>query len=596
LLILVNSPLVARPVLSRARAQLSARLEGAVLGDSFSVSPIGNVRLGPLTLGEKSSPTLQVETLVVRPRLWAILTGKLELAALTLVGVKVDAGEQGQKLEVLARSLQGARTARQSTGRTAPVPLPTVYFRKLHVRGSLGPPPARGLSMGPVNGLVRGERGGQQRRVDVVIEPPGGGALRVELTHQADRLVLRGAAEGLGAGIIPPEIQEILPVQITRARMDGKVTVDYQPSSGSGKTQLEGAWSDVYVRGERLGSGEIGPLTMHTAATVRMFLENGRLKLEQATLRVGEAQKVQLDIEGELIARGEPRFELKVRAPNVEYPALVDSLPPALRPGEEVPRLPGTLGLSLEISGPPSFPALWTVGAALDLEALRKATRGQPFYLNGPFTHRAQGQGQPRTVRVGADNPHFVPVGELPEHLLKAVTVSEDAGFWGHAGFDFSELKNAFAQGAEAGRIVRGGSTISQQLAKNLFLSREKTLARKAQEALATVALEAACTKRRLLEIYVNLIEWGPNIYGIGEAAKYYFGKDARDLTVKESVFLATIIPNPVRYHVYFARKSLTETWEKRVNELLQKLNNIGFLSDEELDAARMEPLQFAQG
>jgi penicillin-binding protein 1A len=239
----------------------------------------------------------------------------------------------------------------------------------------------------------------------------------------------------------------------------------------------------------------------------------------------------------------------------------------------------------------------WTLTASIDLESLRKAAQGARMFVNGPFTRNFENsEGVSRAVRVSSDNAKFVPIAELPEHLVRAVTVSEDAGFFGHSGFDFSELKNAIAEGAEAGRIVRGGSTISQQLAKNLFLSRERTLARKVREALATVALEATVSKRRMLEVYLNFIEWGPGIHGIGEAAEHYFGKDARTLTVKEAAFLATIIPNPVRYHMYFRRKSLTENWEKRIDELLVKLWHLGILNNEQFDGARVEPLQFANG
>ena len=103
--------------------------------------------------------------------------------------------------------------------------------------------------------------------------------------------------------------------------------------------------------------------------------------------------------------------------------------------------------------------------------------------------------------------------------------------------------------GLRAGRLQRGGSTISQQLSKNLFLSRDRTLVRKVREALITVALEGTVPKARLLEIYLNLIEWGPSLHGIGPAARHYLGKDARALTPREACFLVTLVPSPVRSH-----------------------------------------------
>ena len=186
----------------------------------------------------------------------------------------------------------------------------------------------------------------------------------------------------------------------------------------------------------------------------------------------------------------------------------------------------------------------------LDLAGLRAAAKSTPFFLRGPFIYRpVDAAGHTREVWVGPQNPNFVPISDLPRYVSRAVTTSEDAGFWFHPGFDFDEMKESLIDAAEGSR-VRGASTLTQQLAKNLFLSRERTFARKVREALFTVALEASLPKARLMEIYLNIIEWGPGIYGLGEASRHYFGVNPRNLSVQQAAFLATIIPNPVRYHV----------------------------------------------
>jgi penicillin-binding protein 1A len=171
--------------------------------------------------------------------------------------------------------------------------------------------------------------------------------------------------------------------------------------------------------------------------------------------------------------------------------------------------------------------------------------------------------------------------------MVRAVTASEDGGFFGHRGFDFREIANAVV---EPGR-VRGASTISQQLSKNLFLSPERTLARKVREALGTVALEANLSKARLLEIYLNIAEWGPGVYGLGEAARFWFGKDARDLTPRESAFLATVIPSPRRFHARLHRSGITPWWNARIDDVLRKMRIQNQLSDEQLASALLEPL-----
>jgi len=142
---------------------------------------------------------------------------------------------------------------------------------------------------------------------------------------------------------------------------------------------------------------------------------------------------------------------------------------------------------------------------------------------------------------------------------------------------------------------VRGGSTITQQLAKNLFLSGERTLARKAREAVLTVELEASLPKARLLEIYLNLIEWGPGLYGIGGAARWYFGKDARTLTPREACFLAAAIPGPRRAAGLVEAGLGEEAFRQRIDDLLLKLGVTGVLGEEDLARELDARLVFAR-
>jgi hypothetical protein len=266
-------------------------------------------------------------------------------------------------------------------------------------------------------------------------------------------------------------------------------------------------------------------------------------------------------------------------------------LPADLGPPPTAPPVSGTLSARARVAGALSRRSEWDVVVDLDLEDLRRAARAAgPTWLSGPFTWRpidpAPGE-PPRRIAVGPGNPSFLPFAEAPAHLVRAVTASEDAGFFGHRGFDFREIANAVA---ERGR-VRGASTISQQLAKNLFLSPERTLARKVREALGTIALEASVPKGRLLEIYLNIAEWGPGVYGAGEAARFWFGKDPRDLTPRESAFLATVIPAPRRFHDRLHRSGITPFWQARIDDVLRKMRTQNALTDGQLDAALAEPL-----
>jgi monofunctional biosynthetic peptidoglycan transglycosylase len=133
-------------------------------------------------------------------------------------------------------------------------------------------------------------------------------------------------------------------------------------------------------------------------------------------------------------------------------------------------------------------------------------------------------------------------------HLQRAVVAAEDAQFFSHEGFDWEGVKDAAIKNLEAGKVVHGGSTITQQLAKNLYLSSERSLLRKAREALIARSLEHHLSKRRILELYLNVAEWGRGVYGAEAAAQHHFGKSAIELTEEEAAMLAAILPSPRRY------------------------------------------------
>ncbi|HSE58508.1 MAG TPA: monofunctional biosynthetic peptidoglycan transglycosylase [Nitrospiraceae bacterium] len=142
----------------------------------------------------------------------------------------------------------------------------------------------------------------------------------------------------------------------------------------------------------------------------------------------------------------------------------------------------------------------------------------------------------------------WVPLSRVSPHLQRAVIAAEDAQFFSHEGFDWEGVREAAIKNLEAGKVVHGGSTITQQLAKNLYLSSERSLLRKAQEALITRSLEHHLSKRRILELYLNVAEWGRGVYGAEAAAQHHFHKSALELTEEEAATLAAILPSPRRY------------------------------------------------
>jgi monofunctional biosynthetic peptidoglycan transglycosylase len=157
-------------------------------------------------------------------------------------------------------------------------------------------------------------------------------------------------------------------------------------------------------------------------------------------------------------------------------------------------------------------------------------------------------------ARLQEDDPQaelrhkWVPYERISPNLKRALIVAEDASFVDHEGFDWDGIEAAFEKNLKQGRIVAGGSTISQQLAKNLFLSGRKTPWRKLEEAMITVMLEAVMDKRRIFEIYLNVIEWGNGVFGAEAAARYYYRVPAARLSAAQAAKLAAMVPNP-RYY-----------------------------------------------
>lgn len=142
----------------------------------------------------------------------------------------------------------------------------------------------------------------------------------------------------------------------------------------------------------------------------------------------------------------------------------------------------------------------------------------------------------------------WVPYDKISIHLKRAIVAAEDSKFLNHEGFDIEGIQKAVEKNIRKGRLVAGGSTISQQVAKNLFLSSDRSFVRKGQEAIITLMIESTWSKRRILEVYLNIIEWGDGIYGAEAAARRYYRKSAANLTHAQAASLAAMVPNPRWY------------------------------------------------
>ena len=179
-------------------------------------------------------------------------------------------------------------------------------------------------------------------------------------------------------------------------------------------------------------------------------------------------------------------------------------------------------------------------------------------------------------------------MNEISPNLVHAVLLAEDDTFYHHHGFDLEQTAIAIQKNWLKRRYVYGGSTLTQQLARSLFLTPKKSLLRKVKEAVLTVYLEASLPKNRIMELYLNVAEWGPGVYGAEAASQYYFWKSSKDLTPDEAVALASILPSPRRWSPFSEKAFMAQ----RRLQLMERMEKDGYNTPQQSDAADLPKMQ----
>ncbi|MCK6524398.1 transglycosylase domain-containing protein [Myxococcota bacterium] len=340
-------------------------------------------------------------------------------------------------------------------------------------------------------------------------------------------------------------------------------------------------------------------LTLTLAETPRLTVEADALRLSHPLvaeeplpirgLRLSLSGDPRQEARGRLSLRGGPDADLTLRCPAppecaltvemTDQPAAVvlsplSPLVPELRRAE----LDGTLGATFTLAWPtrawtftPRAANLKVSGAAQGLDGLRGG-RVEVRRLDGGL--RPTGEG----------TPGWVPLRLVSPYLPAAIIAAEDAAFYRHEGYDLDAVLEALSANQAAGEVVRGGSTLTQQLAKNLYLSGERTLVRKARELLLALELDEALGKDRVMELYVNVVELGPELWGVQAACERYFLKSPANLTPAEAVFLALLLPSPKDgYERWYLRDRPPREAMRRV---LENMARAGALTEAEARAA----------
>ena len=286
---------------------------------------------------------------------------------------------------------------------------------------------------------------------------------------------------------------------------------------------------------------------------------------------------------------------LDVQLPSAPCQDVLDALPRGLAPLLEGMQLEGTVDAKLRVTLPLDVLEGLPPKGELPEEAPGELELDLPFLercsvladapsidlsaLAGAYNHRfvrADGSAVARVMSI--ESPAYTPLVQVPQ-IGRAFVVLEDANFWTHDGFDREQMARAFWYNLGVGRPSRGASTITQQTARNLWLGGARTLARKLQEAVLAARLEQALPKERILELYLNIIELGPGVHGVHEAAHHHFGVDPEDLNLLQSLHLASLAPSPVPLSRRFASGEADREWVTSLREQIRRMQLRGMIS-----------------
>ncbi len=362
---------------------------------------------------------------------------------------------------------------------------------------------------------------------------------------------------------------------------------------------------DIGVRGTRLRAladsvGDEPQLGDATNVTLRF---DGVWQRAAGTIEIPEihAMVAGADLSGSVALQDldtDPVIDVALGVQRLDFAQLLGTsgleLPDSLRLAPGGGHGLGSAAIDVQVRGRLSDPASLTVSQKINFTPPGQMPPAIA-HLRGDFTFSpGEGAGPHRPVDVSPASADFIALRDVPPLFVRTLLLAEDSDFFGHRGIDLRELPRAVLTNWSRGTAARGASTITQQLAKNLFLSRDKQLGRKLEELAITFLLESALGKDRILEIYLNIIEWGPELRGLRPAAHRYFGREPQELTPAEMAFLVTIIPGPIKYQSSFANGMPGPGLQSLIDELLAKLRSVDAISEEEYHRALREPIVIA--
>jgi hypothetical protein len=379
-------------------------------------------------------------------------------------------------------------------------------------------------------------------------------------------------------------------LDLHRASLESDVRVELPPDGRKLALEGRGKIKRLSLASARLAEDPIRDLDLAWRGDLTIELDHTAVSAKELEIDLGD---VRLLLAGRYDRRGEGhRVDLRFEVPLLECQRAFGSIPAAMVPLLGGMRFAGTMTAKGHArfdtaNLPKSYDVDWegSLGCrVVDVPPAVDATRFKKSFEKIVYTPKVE----EKTMTFGPETEGWVPLAGISRHLQSAVLTCEDGRFFRHGGFDKEAIVNSIRENLIAGGFRRGASTISMQLAKNLYLRRTKTVSRKLEEAILTLYLEQVLTKDEMMELYLNVIEFGPNIYGAGPAARHYFGTHPGRLSLSQALYLASVLPNPKVQH--FGAGGAVSAGHLRYLRLLMKIvHKIGRIDDDELERALRE-------
>jgi hypothetical protein len=457
------------------------------------------------------------------------------------------------------------------------------------------------ISVGPGRFAVRREAGSPRHLVLEVAPastegsakslraPYGEGAATAPVRLEIQGGPVPVAALGLRGGdlgLVEPE----------RAWLEADATISVDEVARSVRFEGAGKVRGLSLRHPAVSDDAIRGLDVGFRGTVAASLDGGSVQVDSGELEVGALRLTATgNVRRTAAAESRPAdwaVDVRWEVPLVACQSLLDAAPAGLLPLVSGSTMAGSLAVKGSIAFDTAqldktYDARWDAAVGCRMVAPRPQVAVERF--TNPFKKTIYSpEGSTQEAEFGPGTPGWTPGARITHVMGIAVVTAEDGRFARHGGFDHEAIRNSIRENLRARKFVRGASTISMQLAKNLYLPRDKTLSRKLEEAVLTLYLEQVLTKEQIIELYLNVVEFGPMIYGIGPAAQHYFRTSPGALTVSQCFYLASILPSPKQQH-FAAGGAVTGTWNNHLRRLMKYANKRGRLSDSELDEGLRE-------